>query len=113
MISRILISFFLIVTITSCNLLFERPVPSLDDPRIQRKAKQRLDTYISQKTSSCLSRINVEAEIHVDSMITSIIPKYLNDTMYFPPIPERPEVPPKLELDTSLVPVPIFKDSIE
>jgi hypothetical protein len=112
MIKKWLISFCLIATVTSCNLIFERPEPSLDDPRIQRKAQQRLNTYISQKVSTCRNRINADAENHVDSTITKIISKYLNDTMYFPPIPERPELPPRLALDTSLVPVPIFKDSL-
>ena len=97
---------------SSCTLLFEEPTPSLDDPRIINKANQRIQQYVNGKKSSCFNRISAEAESYVDSIITVRINQFLTDTVYFPPKPPRPDLPDKLEVDTSLIPTPIFKDSL-
>ena len=97
---------------TSCNLFFEEPPPSIDDPRIIAKATKRIKDYTDQKQVSCINRINRDAEIHVDSTITNLIDQYLTNGTYFPPKPQRPDLPKRLELDTSLKPIPIFKDSL-
>ena len=96
-----------------CNLFFEEPPPSIEDPRIVNTANERLQRYIDQKQESCYNRINLDAEIHIDSTITNLIDRYLMEGVKFPPKPTRPGLPSKLEIDTSFLPTPIFKDSLK
>ena len=103
----------LCIVISGCNILWDKPPPTLEDQVIVDKAAERINTYIRQKRSSCLEDIIEEAEVHVDTTITRLIDQYIKDTTYFPPRPLRPERPDALVPDTNFKPVPIFKDSLK
>ncbi|NNF33904.1 MAG: hypothetical protein HKN68_07335 [Saprospiraceae bacterium] len=96
----------------SCNILWDKPPPTIDDQIIVDRAQERLNTYIRQKRETCFNNIIEEAEIHIDTTITNLIDQYIKDTTYFPPRPERPDRPDPLEVDSNFRPEPIFKDSL-
>ena len=102
----------LFTVLTSCNILWEKPPPTVEDQVIIDQAQRRLSTYIRQKKETCFNNIIDEAEVHVDTTITNLIDQYIKDTTYFPPRPDRPVRPGALELDSSFRPEPIFKDSL-
>lgn len=99
---------FLIILLSSCNLLFEDPPPDINDPRVTTEAQYRLDEYRKTKIKTCYKNTIMDAEAHVDSLLPKIISRMLSDTTYFPDKPERPQPSEKLELDSSFRPVPIF-----
>ena len=103
----------LVVGCYSCNILWDKPPPSIDDQIIVDKAQERLNTYIRQKKETCFNNIIEEAEIHIDTTITNLIDQYIKDTTYFPPRPQRPDRPNPLEVDSNFRPEPIFKDSLK
>ena len=103
---------FVLILLSSCNILWDKPPPTVQDQVIIEKAEERINTYIRQKRETCYNNIITEAEIHVDTTITRLIDQYIKDTTYFPPRPDRPIRPDALELDSNFRPEPIFKDSL-
>lgn len=95
----------------SCGWLQEDPPLTVDDPIVIAAAHARLQQYINIRISMCREDLLEEAEIKVDSIITELIEEYMQDTIYFPVKPVRPDFPEKLKPDSSLTPKPIF-DSI-
>ena len=95
----------------SCGWLQEDPPLTVDDPIVIAAAQARLQQYIDVRIEMCREDLLEEAEIKVDSIITELIEQYMQDTIYFPVKPVRPDFPDKLKPDSSLNPKPIF-DSI-
>ena len=102
----------LLIVCSSCNILWDKPPPTVEDQIIIDRARERINKYIQGKRETCFNNIIEEAEIHVDTTITKLIDQYIKDTTYFPPRPDRPLRPDALELDSNFKPEPIFKDSL-
>ena len=99
---------FLCLILSSCSWLQEDEPLTVDDPIVIAAAQERLQKYVNIKIENCREEMLEQAEIKVDSMITELIEKYMNDTIYFPPKPIKPDFPKKLNPDTSLTPKPIL-----
>ena len=54
----------------------------------------KIDLFTDKKMKECRQQAFIEAETHVDSLITELLINPLSDTLYQPDIPMKPEYIP-------------------
>ena len=92
---------------TYCHLLlaiiFSSNACGISEEEIELQAKIRLDRRVeelkAEKIKECKQEIYRKAEIIVDSIIREMSINPLNETLYKPTIPERPEF---VEVDSNV-----------
>lgn len=71
--------------------------------QIREHAMQELDIKIGilkkKKDQECREQAFIEAELHVDSLISAMVLSPINDSLYTPPIPTKPAF---IEVDNSV-----------
>lgn len=98
-----------VFTISSCSVA-EDDENLLDIALVEKKLQERIDDYMKSRLLSCKLSILEEAEIHVDTLIESLISFDILQGVQFPTPPARPQFPGRIILDDTTEVGPIFKD---
>ncbi len=85
----------LLLLLVSCGGLTEEEINAQAKERFER----RVEELRKEKIKECKQEIARKAEIIVDSIMSALHINPLNETLYKPPIPERPEF---VEVDSSV-----------
>lgn len=98
-----------VIAISACSVP-ENNENLLDMILVEQKLQERIDDYMKSRLLSCKLSIFEEAEIHVDTLIESLISFDILQGVQFPSPPSRPQFPDQIILDDTTEVSPIFKD---
>ena len=97
---RWIIGFFLLVVLNSCN----EPINlTRNDPEILPLVEEKWLDYLNRKIEDCNESAYVKANLIADSLMKKQAMKGYLDSLAPPPIPEKPEKPEFIKIDSILV----------
>ncbi|MFZ1705349.1 MAG: hypothetical protein WAT79_13455 [Saprospiraceae bacterium] len=83
-----------------------------DDLKVINRIEERRKEYLKDVLDRCKQDAITRAELYVDSLLSEQIQISLNDSIYFPLKPIKPESKGVIILEPYVKPEPIFLDSV-
>lgn len=101
-----------ILSLICCGLwsCIEEASPS--DPLVVQRVDEKKKAFVKDILERCRLDAITRAEMYVDSLLSEQIQISVNDTVYFPLKPERPDITPIQRNGQFIKPEPIFLDTV-
>lgn len=82
-----------------------------NDVMVLQRLEEKRQDYLQDVLLRCKAEAELKAALYVDSLLSEQIQISLNDTIFFPPRPDKPESRGPVILPDFIKPEPIFRDT--